>query len=341
MAASARGDPSRQANRLVIVVPGLLRAEVQPVSSPSLAWLIDAAGGPSFDNDGTDGALAALYGVVRQHDWPLASVFLAQAGVDQDTDYWLIADPVTFVAGHNQVHLAGVLDDLHPDDARRFASTLNAHFASDGLLFVVAGAHRFFVRCATPPMLVTRPVACAVGQPLRGLLPSGEDAPRWRRWQDEIQMLLHEHPVNIERDRRGQVPMNGIWFWGGGTRAQVNATPTRTWASGGTAAALAAYVGSPAKPLPERFDDALSAPIAGTNVVYLDRRLDSDAIERDWMAPAWKALRRGSVPVVTVITDGDGRATVWHAQRPGVWQRIASRWRTPGLPTLLDPGRTA
>jgi len=39
---------------------------------------------------------------------------------------------------------------------------------------------------------------------------------KWRRLQNELQMLLHDHPVNAAREARGELAINGIWFWGAG-----------------------------------------------------------------------------------------------------------------------------
>ena len=34
-------------------------------------------------------------------------------------------------------------------------------------------------------------------------------------------MFLHDHPVNEARQRRGELPINGLWFWGGGQRGMA------------------------------------------------------------------------------------------------------------------------
>jgi hypothetical protein len=36
---------------------------------------------------------------------------------------------------------------------------------------------------------------------------------------NEIQMLLHEHPVHLRRERARQLPVNGWWLWGFGDAA--------------------------------------------------------------------------------------------------------------------------
>ncbi len=50
-------------------------------------------------------------------------------------------------------------------------------------------------------------------------LPKGQGADDFRRLQSEIEMVLHEHPINLERQARGQQPVNALWIWGGGLAA--------------------------------------------------------------------------------------------------------------------------
>ena len=39
---------------------------------------------------------------------------------------------------------------------------------------------------------------------------------RWHSILNEIQMVLHEHPVNEAREGRGEPPVNSVWLWGAG-----------------------------------------------------------------------------------------------------------------------------
>lgn len=59
-------------------------------------------------------------------------------------------------------------------------------------------------------------------------LPSGEDAADFRRLQSEIEMALHDHPVNVERQIRGLQPVNSLWLWGGGHAPELRADPHPT-----------------------------------------------------------------------------------------------------------------
>lgn len=331
---------------LVLAVPGLLEAHASGDTfdrTGSLAQLLAAAGKPRRDAGDASEALAARYGIERQTDWPLAAVRLAALGVDPGGAYWLAADPVTLSVGRDEVRLAGIVDDLELADAVQLVATLNAHFRSDGLAFVAPRPDALFVRADPPPRLLTHALSATAGRPLRELLPEGPDAATWRRWQSEIQMLLHAHPVNVARERTGRPPANSLWFSGGGVMPAhpLQGRSIRTYANSGIAVALAAHARAPARALPERLDVVLdAADPAETIVVALERGHDAAALETAWMAPAWHALSRGRLRVVAIISDGAGRSVTWEARRPGPGQRLAARfWRRHDLHALLESAK--
>jgi len=346
-------------SRLVVTLPGLLAASDPGAApaAPHLARLLAAAGVPLVEPDGTAAALARVYGIERQLDWPLAAIRLVALGTDPAEGWWIAADPVTLVAGRDDVRLTGAVTDLEADEAGALIATINAHFAPDALEFSAPRPDAWFVRAPAPAAIATCPLATATGRTLREQLPVGTDAGTWRRWQNEIQMLLHEHPVNAARERRGLPLVNSVWFWGGGTCPPRSGTPIVTFAGDdGIAAALAAHHGAPARVLASPSAGALAGVLATgptaaaqrseatTVVIALDAPLDLATVERDWAAPAWAALLRGALARVTLIADGDGRTVVWTARRPGGWQRIAARLRGPDLRALLaaaGPGSAA
>jgi len=334
--------------QLVLSIPGLLAhdgrsAARAPHPTPHLARLIGCAGMAVREPDGIGAALAPHYAVTRQGDWPLAAIRIAALGVDPGDAYWLAADPVTLVAGHDDVHFEGAVRDLAAEEATALIATLNAHFAADGVAFVAPRPDQWFVRAALAPAITTRPLDALAGRTLRDCLPEGRDAGTWRRWQNEIQMLLHEHPVNAARETAGRAPANSVWFSGGGTRAargQLRA-PLVTRANGGIAAALAAHAGTPALPLADELGAILGTPPDdATLVVALDPSPEFADIERAWAAPASRALSRGTFESVTLIGDGVGHAAVWTARRRSAWGRLTGVLARHDLEALLAAGRT-
>ncbi len=45
--------------------------------------------------------------------------------------------------------------------------------------------------------------------------PQEDSLREWRRLLNEIQMVWHEHPVNLARAERGELPINSLWLYGG------------------------------------------------------------------------------------------------------------------------------
>ncbi len=340
------GARSRRAclMRLLLSIPGLLAPDLRVAArAPHLSRLIAAAGEAAQEPCGIGAALAPHYGIARAGDWPLAAIRIRALGLDPGDAYWLAADPVTLVAGHHDVHLAGQVGDLAAEEAAALIATLNAHFAADGLAFVAPRPDAWFVRAAGAPALTTRPLDAAAGRTLRECLPEGRDAGTWRRWQNEIQMLLHEHPVNVAREKAGRAPANSVWFSAGGVHPARVPLRARilTWADGrSVAAALAAHVGTPALALV----DELGAVLArqrdpATLVVALEPPPSLPQIERAWAAPASRALARGTIDAVTLIADGAGHAAVWTARRKNAWRRLAGALARHDLDRLLAAAR--
>ncbi|MEO8305289.1 MAG: hypothetical protein ABI724_14310 [Betaproteobacteria bacterium] len=331
--------------QLVLVLPDLFAerdAAAPPVRATALARLLALASEPERDADGPDAALASLYGIERQTDWPTAALEVASLGIDPAGAYWLAADPVTLDVGRDDALFAGMADGLARADADALTATLNAHFRDDGLTFIAPRPDAMFARVAMPPRLRTHPLAISSDSALRSRLPEGLDANIWRRWQSEIQMLLHDHPVNVKRVRAGRPPANTVWFSGGGT---LPPRPTgkrsiRTYAHTGLAVALASHAGSPAQPVPASLTDAIDGAVdAALVVVALSPGLAPDAIEASWAAPSWRALASGRIGRVTLIADNAGDAVTWRVDRPPLWKRLASQIRGHDLDAWVAAAR--
>lgn len=170
--------------------------------------------------EGVEAYLCQALGIERQHDWPVAPIGLAADGGDAAGDYCLRADPVHLGVMRDHIVLAARPPDLSQADAAALAASIREHF---GQAFSPSPIHpkRWYLRLPEPPKLVTTPLSVAIGRDIESLLPRGADAARFRAWLNELQMLLHEHPVNLARAARGALAVNSLWLWGGGTLPQA------------------------------------------------------------------------------------------------------------------------
>lgn len=81
--------------------------------------------------------------------------------------------------------------------------------------------NRWLFEADTWTSLKTFSPELAIGRNIDTWLPQDTNIPRiarkWRQIQNEIQMIWHDHPVNLERISRGELPVNSIWIYGIGT----------------------------------------------------------------------------------------------------------------------------
>jgi len=309
--------------QLTITVPGLLGLPAATLeASAPFARLARIA----VAKRGSEGFAAATLQALGGTGAPAAPLLALGAGCDPRADYVLVADPVLLVAGRDDVRLAARIDDLDATTVSGLIARCNAHFATDGLAFAAPRRDRWFVRTSFRPALVTVATDVVAGGTVLPHLPQGADARIWRRWGDELQMLLHAAPENDARERAGLRRVNGLWFWGGGMLTDVPRVPAlhayaTADATGDLVRGLAQHGPREPAPLPSRFADSMLAGERIAIALPTVTEATLSAVTAAWIAPAVAALERGQLATLTLIADGDGVVT-WRAARPSAWARV-------------------
>lgn len=133
---------------------------------------------------------------------------------------WACATPVHLAAGLDHLRLSAPERlVLEPREAADLAASLNAHFAGTGFEIAHAEGRHWLLRCPDGYAASTVEPGEAAGRDLRECLPTGANGRTLMSLVNEIQMLLHEHPVNAQRARSGRPPVNSLWPWGVGVAA--------------------------------------------------------------------------------------------------------------------------
>ncbi len=230
-------------------------------------------------------------------------------------------DPVHLAAGMDSLSFASLTGAAVATDQERraLAPAIESHMAGSPFRFVEMGA-RWFIRSDRRFEIVTCSPDAALASPLDTVMPSGADSRELRRLMTEWQMLLHEHPVNEQRQRRGLPAINALWPWGGGTPTTVPARALPiAYAADEFVKGLYRMHGAPEPSLPVSAIALLDT--AKTPAIVVPEGTDLAQIERDWIAPAVAALRRGRIAALDVWMDE------WHLHATrGMLQRF---WRKP------------
>ena len=278
-------------------------------------------------------------------DWPVAAVTAFVDGEADGDGPWLRADPVHLRPDIADLVLFDAVDaGVSGEEARALAQAANEALRPGGPFVRAAHPHRWYVALEAPARMTTTPPSLAAGAGVAAAMPDGPDAARWRRWMNVVQMALHESPVNAERERRGAVPINSVWLWGGGRPPAAPEAPApfvRAWTGDALVRGLARRAGIECGAPPAGAGAWLDrAPRPGAHLIGFDalyraaRRSDLDAwragladFSASWAKPLLDALDRGDVARVSIH---DERGHRFVATRRGRW-----RWRGGGLATRI------
>lgn len=286
-----------------LIVPGLL-AVPEATRLPALELLLARGRSSASEPQGYEAWLGEAFGV---EPLPAAALTASAEG------FWLRADPVHLRVMRDHLVLVPV-SGLERAEAEALTGALNRHFA---------GTHEFhfdqpdrWVMRTEPADFDAAPISEVAGRDVDAHLPGG----KWPALLNEIQMVLHEHPVNERRE----VPVNSVWLWGGGALPASAAGPWRSVTADEPVALGLARLAGMRHRSPPRTAHAWLAEMSedGHHLVVLEAT--HEALEANWFAPLLAALKSGRIGMLTL-----------HAPDAGLTVEIARSdlrrfWRRPG-----------
>lgn len=257
-------------------------------------------------------------------------------GLDPAGGNWFIVTP-----GHIEIarsHL--LLNDparlaLSEAHSRALCEAARPYVEELGMQLVYGDAGAWFLRADAWQDLETASPEAAAGLDISFFLPAGDDSAAYRKLQNEIQMLWHDHPANREREAQRLPAVNAFWPWAAGG-ASASAPMFTSGASSWMDALAASTGGGKAAP---------GAAVSGTRTIWC-AELQSPALAEDWsawivamqalendrFAPLLASLRAGEVRRITLVLTG--RDKLVEVTTTALAQR--KFWRRATLDTLLS-----
>ncbi|HEX5476313.1 MAG TPA: hypothetical protein VFX09_00480 [Burkholderiales bacterium] len=297
-----------------LVVPGLLRAN-SAERLPALELLLARGRSCALDAGSLELWLEENFledCPSGQQLLPAGALTLLAHGDDARAQTWVRADPVHLQAMRDRlVMVPGEALSISRKDADALCAALNTQLEGRVELRAVE-PERWCARLSGQLPWPGEPALQIAGRSLEaqpGAAQAGDAL------LTELQMLLHEHPVNEAREARGELPVNSLWLWGaGGLPTGASSRWQSVAAAEPLALGLARLAGTRALGLPASAAlwlsgapqdgrhlfilDALRAPLALSDEESLQNRLP--LLERNWFSPLLDALREGLVGMVTI-----------------------------------------
>lgn len=253
----------------------------------------------------------------------VAALRLWEQTGDRPEAWIAAADPVYLEARMNHVRLHAFPEgELPRADLRQLFDLLQKTLGGDA----PAGTQAFtsvgttgYLRPAAPIVTASVSPAIADGAAPDDYLPQGPEAAAHDRLQSEVQMCLHDAGINRRRMEAGALPVNALWFWGGGEAPPVTerAVPA-LFAEDPVVRGYWRSVSGPAAPWPGSFSACLDACDAGfVAVVPGDREASTDLAELRAM------LGTGRLRRLTLLFRDGAAAELRRGDRFRFWRRGA------------------
>lgn len=141
---------------------------------------------------------------------------------DRPSAWIAAADPVYLEPELDRLRLHALTqDDLQVHELRRLVDHLQATLGSSGGAGFARIGRYSYLTADAPLATSTHPTQQVHLCVPTDYLPGGAERAAHRRLLSEIEMALHDHPVNAERESDGRPVINSLWIWGGGYAPQA------------------------------------------------------------------------------------------------------------------------
>jgi hypothetical protein len=168
-----------------------------------------------------EAVVCSQHGLAAKPDCPIAAIAAHADGLAVGDDYWLRADAVHLLLQRDSFSLSEPAPlQVEREHAELIIASLNQHFGQDGMTFCIGNSGAWYLRLKQMPEIQTTLPSVAMDRNIYQFMPQGAAASTWVSYLNEAQMLLHDHPVNIQRESKHQAAINSIWLSGGGFMPQ-------------------------------------------------------------------------------------------------------------------------
>lgn len=304
---------SEAASQLVILLPERRRFSGQALA-PAIAKVLGRADRKDGAEPGERAQLLRYFDLLPR-GWPMAAITRDADAGDAPLHAWLRADPVFLRPDMNGVRLIawGNLG-LSAAEAEEFLRPLRPLFGDVGFPISATAPERWYLALPRESKIPAfTPPAEGLGEDLLSHLPQGPEAQRWRSLMNEAQVLLHNHPRNAQRVAAGLLPVNSLWFWGGGVLPDSVTCKVESVTS----------VDDELLALAKRAGTSLTPQETGSALIDLRRARDWHKMERRHLESALTTLKRRHRTLLFDFADGV-ILRIESGQRWRLWRRPLS-----------------
>ena len=341
---------------VTLVVPGLLRLQdkefrdiFKQVSQqlqrlPALELILSRGEHFHYETKDFESTLFELFHLTKADsgDFPIGALSHYLQTGDVTQSWYMRADPVYMQPNRDHLLLLGnEMIDISIQEAERLVDDVNKTYLDTPWQMKMLSTRQWVIEMQEATSLQTHPLFEVTGKNISDYLPQGKDAASWHALLNELQMLLHSHPVNREREMKGLATVNSVWFWGVGQLPKIDNNIdhqeyVQCWSHDSTALALARLCKVPRVDLPGNGDTWLQQAITpGRHLLVIDELnmpmgliepydwwQSLKMVEEQWLQPLQFALQKGRIANICLVCDNGQRYDLTRSMSKHWWKRV-------------------
>lgn len=344
---------------LQLVIPDLFwpeRSQHQIYSDlalPKLEKILSKSSQKVSSPQSLEAWLCQSFGVDKQQcDWPIAPIMVQNDSSDTiypESDFWMRADPVHLRIEQNHILLAdSQAFKISAEESQQLAQTINQSLDDPDIHLLALQPSRWYLRCREVPKFETYTLSDVTCRNINDYLPKSTEGVMWNKVFNEIQMILHENPINQKREALEELPINSVWFWGGGVMPQkkIESVYSHVWCNNDFARVLASHSDTLWDKVPISGREFLQKITNGTHLVILDSlygkakyrdaygwRETLKEMEQEWFSPLYNALTDKTLNQIDLVAPGSNTTQTFRITPSDLWKF----WRSiKSMPFLFE-----
>jgi hypothetical protein len=252
--------------------------------------------------------------LARALGWPLRDGLLPWAAQQaRQNGAWAFITPCYWqVHGQRIAMSAQALQEFSEDDSRSLLAAMQPYFEEDGIRLIYDQPTRWLACADVFRELPSASLDRVLGRLIQPWMPQGRVAAKLLRLQNEMQMLLYQHPVNDARTLADLAPVNSFWLSGTG--------------------ALPDLLPGAAKPAPAVVIDSLRQPALSEDWTAWTQHWQQ--IDANQCSALLSALNTGDSVRLTLC--GERHAQTWQALPQSLITRLKQRLANRPASSILE-----
>jgi hypothetical protein len=212
-----------------LVIPGLFNLPLEEFNPnflvsnlPALNKILTYSNSIPNEQADFESIIAGSLELTGRQTLPFAQAFVETKEVDNPQRYLLCRTIHLKADMHNALVIPLDNNNVNEDDSSLVLEDLQTFFSEDCELKPLENGLWLMRLKNCEPSDCYPHYLSVIGRKANQFIEQSKQALPWYKLMNEMQMFMHQHPINQNRLTTGLLPINSLWFWGAGEKPKFD-----------------------------------------------------------------------------------------------------------------------